>query len=101
MKQGMKREDFIFTVGYSGMTAVVDSGGKKRFGKLSPEQLLEKGMYRSAFAAAVYDDDAEELQRFVGAFRQKTAIEVESVEQVKRLFGVYKVPKDINRVIFV
>ncbi|AFG36309.1 hypothetical protein [Spirochaeta africana] len=101
MKHGMKREDFIFTIGYSGMTAVVDAAGRKRYGKLTPDQLLEKGLYRSAFAAAVYDDDQERLQRFVGDFREKTSIQVESVDQVRRLFGVYTVPQGISRVILV
>lgn len=97
----MKREDFIFTIGYSGMAAVVDASGKKRYGKLTAEQLLEKGLFRSAFAAAVYDDDSAQLEQFVAAFRQKSHIQVESVDQVKRLFGVYGVPAGINRVVLV
>lgn len=97
----MKREDFIFTIGYSGMSAMVDKGGKKRFGRLSADELLEKGLYRSAFASVIYDNDKDKIEQFVGTFRSKTTIDVQSVDQLKRLFGVYRVPEGIKKVVLV
>ncbi|MFW5801237.1 MAG: hypothetical protein ACOCVC_04355 [Spirochaeta sp.] len=99
VKRRINRQDFIFTIGYTGMAAVVDAEGKKRYGNLSAQQLMDKGLYRCAFASVIYDNNETELQQFVDEFRTKTRIQVESVDQVRRLFGVYQVPDGIEKVI--
>jgi hypothetical protein len=50
----LSRENFVFTIGYDGLHAVVDSQAKRRYGSLSTRELAEKGLYRAAYASAVY-----------------------------------------------
>ena len=94
----MKREDFIFTIGYSGTRAVVDAKAKRLYGKMSTEELLGKGLYRSAFCSAIYEGDEEELERFRRAYVAQSGNEVESVLALKRLFGIFEVPENVSKV---
>ncbi|MDR2136479.1 MAG: hypothetical protein LBO76_07675 [Treponema sp.] len=55
----LSRADFIFTIGYDGPHAVVDSQAKRRCGALSARELAERGLYRAAYASVVYDRWAE------------------------------------------
>lgn len=50
----LSREDFIFTIGYDGPHAVVDSQARRRYGSLSTRELAERGLYRAAYASVVY-----------------------------------------------
>jgi len=54
----LKREDYIFTVGYDGDKAIVDKLSKSTFGKLSARELADKGLFRAAYLAAIYDADS-------------------------------------------
>ena len=91
----MKREDFIFTIGYHGGTAIVDGTARRQYGKKEPHELLEAGLYRAAFCAALYDG---RLEAFLPVFAERTSIEVESAEQLKRLFGVFDIPENLEKV---
>lgn len=91
----MKRENFVCTIGFQGDTAIVDGIARKRYGKLSPHELLDEGLYRYAFCAALYDDD---LNGFAERFQAASGIEVSTVEDIKRLFGVFSVPDDTVKV---
>lgn len=86
----MKREDFICTIGFQGDVAIVDGGTRRRYGKRSPGELLDEGLYRQAYCAALYDDD---LESFRIAFSEKSGIELSSVAALQRLFGVFEVPE--------
>lgn len=86
----MKREDFICTIGYQGDTAIVDGGARRRYGKRSARELLDEGLYRQAYCAALWDDGLED---FLPAFCEKTGVDVASVAALKRLFGVFEVPE--------
>jgi hypothetical protein len=94
----MKREDFIFTIGYSGTRAVVDAKAKRLYGKMSTEELLDKGLYRSAFCSALYEGSEEELEQFRLTYVARTGNEVESVLALKRLFGIFEVPENVSKV---
>ena len=94
----MKREDFIFTIGYSGTRAVVDAKAKRIYGKMSTEELLDKGLYRSAFCSALYEGGEEELEQFRLTYVARTGNEVESVLALKRLFGIFEVPENVSKV---
>jgi hypothetical protein len=91
----MKREDFVCTIGFQGDTAIVDGTARRRYGKKTPDELLEAGLFRSAFCAALYDGTLEE---FVPRFAQASGVAVESGETLKRLFGVFSVPEQAPRV---
>lgn len=94
----MKREDFIFTIGYSGTRAVVDGKAKRQYGKFSTEELLEQGLYRSAFCSAIYEGDETELERFRAAYAARTGQTVDSVLALKRLFGIFEIPENVSKV---
>lgn len=84
----ISREDFIFTIGYEGATAVVDSRAKKEFGKLSTMELAEKGLYRAAFSSALYSGDAGQMNAFLDFFNAKAGTKYTEAGQLSRLFGV-------------
>jgi hypothetical protein len=91
----LSREDFIFTIGYDGPAAVVDSQAKRRYGSLSTRALAEKGLFRAAYSSAVYVQNREELQMVVDIYNKiaGTAYTIDS--SLDRLFGVF--PVEVNR----
>ncbi len=91
----VKRSDFIFTIGYQGDTAIVDGSARKRFGAMNATQLLEEGLYRSAFCAALYDG---ELDKFLPLFREATEIDMASIEGLQRMYGVFGTPETVTKV---
>jgi hypothetical protein len=99
----MQREDFIFTIGYQGNAAIVDKRAKRQYGKLSTLELAEKGLYKSAFCAALYASqetgDDSEIEAFVDYYRKKSGNDDLSVDNLKRLFGVFGVPDAVDKLI--
>ena len=94
----LSREDFVFTVGYDGPAAVVDTHAKRKYGRLSTRELAEKGLFRAAYSSAVYSKDPQE-QRFVAEAYHKLAGRAEvsdaEVAALGRLFGVF--PVEVKR----
>ena len=97
----MKREDFVFTIGFEGDTAVIDGRSRKRFGSLNTLQLAEQGLYRQAFCSALYSGDESEMNVLLEYMRQHTAFDASSALALKRLFGVFEVPEGISRTLAV
>ena len=94
----MKREDFIFTIGYQGDVTLVDGKAKKDYGKMSTEELAERGLYRAAFCSALYEGDGEKMKMVVERYNEKSGAKLETVEDMKRMLGVYQVPQDVEKV---
>ncbi len=84
----LSREDFIFTIGYDGETAIVDGKAKASYGSMTTTQLAEAGLYRSAFASAVFSGKPEELHAFAAIFNAKAGTTYSKEEDFRRLFGV-------------
>lgn len=93
----MTREDFIFTIGYKGDTAIVDASAQNDNKKPSSGSLLKKGLYRAAFCAALFDESTDDQEAVAYALGQKTGREYSS-DSLKRLFGVYQIPDWVKRV---
>jgi hypothetical protein len=93
----MKREDFIFTIGYQGNTAIIDGNAKKKYGTFSWRQLAEKGLYKAAYCAVLQDNNPADLEEFISLFNAHAAGRLYSRDDVSRLFGVYAVPQGITR----
>jgi len=91
----LKRNDFVFTIGYQGETAIVDGAARKRYGTLTAPELLDEGLFRAAFCAAMYDG---ELDTFVPKYREVTGIDVRSAEDLQRMYGVFGIPESIRSV---
>ena len=94
----MKREDFVFSVGYDGDTAIVDSKARKRHGKLTTEQLAAEGLYKAAFCSALYSGNQEEIRSVIDAYNAGEGTTYSTADDLKRMFGVYEVPSDIQKV---
>ena len=90
----LSREDFIFTIGYDGPAAVIDSQAKKRYGALSTRELVEKGLFRAAYASAVYSKTPEEKSLVADAYSRLTGSSIET-SSLDRLFGVF--PVEVRR----
>ncbi|MBN2875411.1 MAG: hypothetical protein JXM71_09985 [Spirochaetales bacterium] len=86
----VSREDFIFTIGYDGGTAIVDGKAKAQYGKLDTKALAEAGLFRAAFASAVFSGSAEELRALAEVFNAKAGTTYSTEEEFMRLFGVKK-----------
>ena len=92
------REDFIFVIGYSGGTAIVDAAQRRKYGHLGTKELAEQGLHKAALSSAVHSGDPQELELVLSAYNAQTAHPVQSVEHLRRLFGVFDVPDGITRV---
>ena len=100
----MTRQEFVFTIGFQGDTAIVDKRAMRQYGRMSTMELAEKGLYRAAFCSALFSGDQKEMDEFLSFFAEKSeagdaAVRLDSAEKVKRLFGVYTVPDEIKRVV--
>ena len=87
----ISREDFVFTIGYDGATAIVDGRAKKEYGKLGTMALAEKGLYRAAFASALRalaDGADADMKTFIAFFNAKAGTAYTTTEELTRLFGV-------------
>jgi len=96
----LSREDFIFTIGYDGPAAVVDNQAKRKYGKLSTQQLAEKGLFRAAYSSAVYSKNPQELKFVAEAYHKLRGVSPADVSEADvaaqaRLFGVFLV--DVKR----
>jgi len=93
----MKRDDFVFTIGYSGDTALVDGRAKKEYAGLSVEDLVKKGLWRAAFCSALFDGDEEQMSQVVREYNSKSGAHLESPVDMKRMLGVFEVPRNISK----
>jgi hypothetical protein len=98
----LSREDFVFTIGYDGPSAVVDGQAKRRFGSLSTRDLAEKGLFRAAYSSAVYSKDPAEIDAVMEIYNGTIAASQNgaspgAASSPDRLFGVF--PVEVKRVI--
>ncbi|MFQ3620400.1 MAG: hypothetical protein SNJ78_05590 [Spirochaetales bacterium] len=89
----MKREDFIFTIGYQGNVAIIDGKARKQYATHTTRQLAEAGLFKPAFCSALYSGDPKEMEEFLTLFNASIQGPPYTQEQLCRLFGVYEVPK--------
>lgn len=95
----LKREDFVFCIGYQGDAAIVDGRLKKSYRSLGTAELLEKGLFRAAFSSAIYSEDEQEIMMVINTWNEMTGASMKSPEEMKRLLGIFSVPADISKVI--
>ncbi|RKX89428.1 MAG: hypothetical protein DRP59_11095 [Spirochaetes bacterium] len=95
----MTREDFVFSVGYQGIAAIVDKSAKNKYGKLSTTELAEKGLFRAALCSALYAGSEEETRSVTEIYNSRNKADVKSPEDMKRLLGVFGVPDNITKII--
>ena len=91
----LSREEFVFTIGYDGPAAVVDSQAKKRYGKLSTKELAEKGLFRAAYSSAIKSKDPGDMATVVEVYNRVSGSSLTIDSPLDRLFGVF--PIEVNR----
>ena len=92
----MKESDFVSTIGYSGVYAVCDK--KLQKSGRSVDDLLARGLFKAAFSKALYDNNPEGQEKVLQVYNDKSGSQYVSCEELKRLFGVFRVPEKITRV---
>lgn len=94
----MLRQDFIFCIGFSGNTAIVDGKLKSRCGRLGPRELAEKGLFKQAVASALSTGNAGDLAAVAEVFNRDNAVPVGDPGDLKRIFGVHFIPEHVKKV---
>lgn len=95
----ISREDFMFTVGYQGNTAIVDGMSKRKYGKLSISALVEQGMFKPALCAALYSESESDVETVLTQYNQYATKKITSLDELKKVYGVTKTPDEIEKVI--
>lgn len=93
----LKREDFVWTIGYDGPAAVVDGQARRRYGSLSAGELADRGLFRAAWASAVYTGSAEEQRLVTEKYNRAAGTSFGEDASLDRLFGVFAV--DAKRIV--
>jgi hypothetical protein len=94
----MGRDDFVFTIGYDGYTAIIDGAAQRRYRRMNLEQLLTDGQFRAALRRAEYDGDDAALHRVLDVYNDGSLRPVEDLDELRRLFGVFGVPDQVSKV---
>jgi hypothetical protein len=95
----ISKEDFMFTVGYQGNTAIVDGMSKRKYSKLSIGDLAEKGMFKPALCAALYSGNESDLTTVLTQYNKHATKKITSIDELKKVYGVTKAPDEIEKVI--
>ncbi len=88
----VSREDFLFTIGYDGESAVVDGKARAAHGRSGTMDLARKGLYRAAYSSALKSGKAAEMEEFIGYFSGLTGGAYRTSADLARLFGVEEHP---------
>jgi hypothetical protein len=91
----LKREEFVFTIGYDGPSAVIDGQAKRRYGSLSTKELAEKGLFRAAYSSAIWSKDPKDIETVVEVSNRVSGSSLKPDSPLDRLFGVF--PIEVNR----
>jgi hypothetical protein len=93
----LSREDFVFTIGYDGPSAVVDGQAKRRYGSLSTKDLAERGLFRAAYSSAVYSKSPADMETVLEHYNRAAGTSYTPSSSLDRLFGVF--PIEVKRAI--
>jgi len=97
----MTKIDFMFTIGYQGISAIVDKHAKRKYSKLSSNDLAEKGLFKSAFCEALFDSDIVKQKEILSIYNRISGEAIKNADSMKRLLGVFEVPSHISRVRYI
>ncbi len=97
----MKREEYMFCIGYQGDTALVDGQAKRNYADASIADLVDKGLFRFALSGALFDNDEKALEIIREGYNRIAGTQLETPEDLKRLFGVIEPSESTTRVLIV
>ena len=96
----MKKDDFIWHIGFSGNRAVVNRKMQLRYKNSNHMDLFKDGYFRAAFCYALWEQESKGngicLTEFCAEMQKVIASPI-TVEDAKRLMGVYQFyPETVN-----
>ncbi len=94
----MRREDYVFCIGYEGSAAIVDGKLRLRYSAFSTMQLAEEGLFKQALCSAIHEGKPELLQEILSLYNRRTKHPVSSIEELKRTYGAFAVPEGVTKV---
>jgi hypothetical protein len=94
----MRREDFVFCIGYEGNAAIVDGRLRARYAGYSTKPLAEAGLYKQAICSAYWSKKPEELEEILQIYNARTEHPVSSVAELSRIYGVSGFPQGVAKV---
>ena len=90
----------MFTIGYQGDSALVDRSNLEKFGNLGEPELLEAGLFKPAFCRSLFNQDQDGMERVLQAYNANSSQKYKNLEEIKRAFGVFSVPENIKKTVF-
>jgi hypothetical protein len=97
----MKREDYVFCIGFQGNAAVVDRQAKAAYGKLTTRELAGKGLFKAALCSALYSGNAEDMMFVISAYNAAAGTTFADAAEMKRLLGASDPPEGVQAVVLV
>jgi len=92
----MKREDYIFAIGFDGNKAIVDKQSRSRYGRLDTKSLVDKGLFRAAYRSAVFESDSGGADYVLEKFNEVSQIKYRFSSDLDKVFGVQPPSDDIT-----
>lgn len=93
----MRREHFVFTIGYQDDQAIVDKSLVRAHKNLSTMDLYQQGLLKNAVASAVYakevDGDDSDMNALVRKMREDFSEDLNET-QLRRSFGITTDPTE-------
>ena len=83
----IKKNDYIATIGYDGLVAVVNKAQSSAVNNMSFEALLEAGNIKLAAACAIYENDEAKKQKVVDTYNQLSKGHY-TTSKLEKLFGI-------------
>lgn len=93
----MKREDYVFTVGFDGDKAIVDKRARSRYGALDARALADKGLYKEAYRRALYDEDVAAAAYVLEKFNEVSPVTYARPDDLVKVFGIQS-PGEVSAV---
>ena len=93
----MKREDYVFTIGFDGDKAIVDKRARGRYGRLDARGLADEGLYKEAYRRALYDGDEEAGAYVLEKFNAVSPVPYDNPDDLVKVFGIQP-PGDVSAV---
>ena len=94
----MRRDDFVFCIGFEGSAAIVDGKLARAHAGWTAVRLAEAGLFKSAVAAALFDGSADDLEAVLALYNARGGAPVRSADELKRIFGLSGVPDGVTKV---
>lgn len=94
----MKREDYVFAIGFDGANAIVDKRSRSRYGKMDARALADAGLFRSAYRRTVFDGDKDGAAYVLEKYNSVSPVKYLNSEDLSKVFGVQPPSEDTTGV---